>query len=194
VNCRALIPTFLVFFFPAGLWAQASGCEPTDDGVSLEDLAQVQKQIHSLQPDGYYVLIDTASNKLWLRHGNRIVFEALCSTGSGRRFECDGRSWTFETPRGEFKIRAKIPNPVWRKPDWAFLEEGEPVPEDEGKRYQDSGLGEYALPIGGAYFIHGTLYERTLGRNVTHGCIRLGAEDLLRLVEMAPIGTKVYIF
>ena len=42
--------------------------------------------------------------------------------------------------------------------------------------------------------IHGTLYTRLLGRNVTHGCIRLGKEDLRAVWAAAPIGTPVYIY
>jgi len=42
--------------------------------------------------------------------------------------------------------------------------------------------------------IHGTLYERLLGRSVTHGCIRLGKEDLRIVAESADVGTEVYIF
>ena len=38
-------------------------------------------------------------------------------------------------------------------------------------------MGDYALGIGSGYFIHGTLYKRLLGRNVSHGCVRLGDED-----------------
>jgi len=42
--------------------------------------------------------------------------------------------------------------------------------------------------------IHGTLYERLLGRPVSHGCIRLGKEPLREVWRLAPIGTPVYIY
>jgi L,D-transpeptidase YbiS len=42
--------------------------------------------------------------------------------------------------------------------------------------------------------IHGTLYERLLGRSVTHGCIRLGKEDLRKVFGAVPIGTPIYIY
>jgi len=29
---------------------------------------------------------------------------------------------------------------------------------------------------------------------VTHGCVRLGSDDLKKLYDMVPIGTPVYIF
>jgi L,D-transpeptidase ErfK/SrfK len=85
-------------------------------------------------------------------------------------------------------------NPVWRKPDWAFIEEGLPVPEDPDDRIEYGALGRYALPFGDGYLIHGTLYERLLGSPVTHGCIRLGRDDLARLYASVEVGTPVLIF
>jgi hypothetical protein len=73
-------------------------------------------------------------------------------------------------------VLSKLANPVWRKPDWAFVEEGEPIPKDPGDRLEYGSLGEYALYFGNGYMIHGTLYERLLGRPVSHGCVRLGRE------------------
>jgi len=170
--------------------------EPRDTGPAptKKDVARMERKLASIRPKGYYILVDTAANRLWLKRGEKVVLEAKCSTGSGRQLECQGRRWTFETPRGEFRIQAKIGNPIWRKPDWAFYEEGKTVPVNERDRYEKNVLGEYALAIGDGYFIHGTLYNRMLGRNVTHGCIRLGSPDLVKLAQLAPLGTKVYIF
>ena len=55
-------------------------------------------------------------------------------------------------------------------------------------------MGDYALGIGRGYFLHGTLYKRLLGRNVSHGCVRLGDEDLEFLFKTATLGTKVIIY
>jgi L,D-transpeptidase YbiS len=38
------------------------------------------------------------------------------------------------------------------------------------------------------------MYKRLLGRNVSHGCVRVGDEDLKVLYETAGIGTRVFIF
>jgi len=124
------------------------------------------------------------------------VVQAVCSTGSGRALSdpVKKRFWVFDTPRGEFFIRAKYPNPVWVKPDWAFLEEGEPVPRDLAARLAPTELGDYALDLGEGYLIHGTLYERALGLSITHGCVRLGGRDLETVYKNVRVGTPVYIF
>ena len=42
--------------------------------------------------------------------------------------------------------------------------------------------------------MHGTLYERLLGRDVTHGCIRIGRDDLRQVVRDCPVGTPLYVY
>jgi L,D-transpeptidase YbiS len=157
---------------------------------------KLQKKLAALAPKGQYVVIDTANNRVFLRDGERTLREMVASCGSGNVLvdPVGGRTWTFDTPRGQFKVLSKVNNPVWIKPDWAFIEEGEPIPKDPRQRADANVMGDYALGIGRGYFIHGTLYKRLLGRNVSHGCVRLGDEDLEFLFKTATLGTKVIIY
>ena len=157
----------------------------------------LQAKLARKVPGGFYVVIDQTHNRLYLKKKNEIVLEAVCSAGSGmvlRESAEGGREWVFDTPRGSFKVLSKSQNPAWRKPDWAFVEEGLPIPDDPSERIEYGVLGEYALYFGNGYMIHGTLYERLLGRSVTHGCIRLGQEDLEKVNAACPVGTRIYIF
>ncbi|MDH4155825.1 MAG: L,D-transpeptidase [candidate division Zixibacteria bacterium] len=145
---------------------------------------------------GPYIVIDRYCNKLFLRTEDSILLEALCSTGSGGELvdAPTGRRWQFDTPPGVFTVDAKLTNPWWRKPDWAFIEEGIPVPKNDAERLDDQMMGEYAIGFGDGFFIHGTIYERLLGVAVTHGCVRLGTADLKKLYDHTRIGTSVYVF
>lgn len=148
-------------------------------------------------PRGTYVIIDQTLNRIYLKNDDATLLEAKCSAGSGMVLEeggGKGRRWIFDTPRGQFKVLQKISNPVWKKPDWAFVEEGKPIPRNPEDRFEYGTLGEYALHFGNGYMIHGTLYERLLGRSVTHGCIRLGKEDLRKVWSAVPVGTPIYIY
>jgi lipoprotein-anchoring transpeptidase ErfK/SrfK len=105
------------------------------------------------------------------------------------------KKWIFKTPKGKYSIQFKTTNPVWKRPDWAFVEEGLPIPSaNDNSRYEYGVLGDYALGIGDGYMIHGTLYKRFLGMPVTHGCVRLNDEDLKVIFNTLSIGSKVYIF
>jgi hypothetical protein len=55
-------------------------------------------------------------------------------------------------------------------------------------------LGTHRLNIGDGYALHGTNKPETVGRSVSHGCVRLRNEDIARLYEMVPIGTPVFIY
>jgi lipoprotein-anchoring transpeptidase ErfK/SrfK len=43
------------------------------------------------------------------------------------------------------------------------------------------------------YGIHGTNDPSSIGREVSHGCIRMHNEDVLQLASLLPIGTRVTI-
>ena len=150
-----------------------------------------------LAPQGMFVVVDTAENRVYLKNGAKTLYTAVASTGSGSRLQ-DPRNpekgWIFNTPRGIFSITGKIANPIWFKPDWAFIEEGLPIPTRQQDRAEAGVLGDYALGFGDGYFIHGTLYTRLLGTNVTHGCIRLGDKDLQYLYEHVPVGATLIIY
>ena len=155
------------------------------------------KQLIQLMPTQPYILVDTARNHLYIKRGDQVLLDAVASTGSGTILDKPGDSkgqWIFDTPRGEFAVQSRLTNPVWVKPDWAFIEEGLEVPKSQADRLESGVLGEYALGFGKGYFIHGTLYTRLLGKNVTHGCIRLNDDDLKSVYRLAKVGTPIMIF
>jgi L,D-transpeptidase ErfK/SrfK len=184
----------------ASLWTPAGrGAVLADKDVAKAErnVQQLEKKMSGLLPKGLYIVIDTARNRLTLKNGGQVVRTAVVSCGSGVVLEEPGgkkRSWVFDTPRGEFAVKSKITNPYWVKPDWAFIEEGEKIPKALDERIEAGTLGDYALGFGQGYFIHGTLYTRLLGRNVTHGCVRVGDEDLKEVFKAVSIGTKIYIY
>ena len=157
----------------------------------------LKARLAAMTPRGVFIVIDQTHNRLYLKKGDETMLEAVCSAGSGMVLkESSGkkREWVFDTPRGRFEVLSKRANPVWRKPDWAFVEEGQPIPKNPAERLDYGSLGEYALYFGNGYMIHGTLYERLLGRAVSHGCIRVGRDDLRVVWANAPLGTPIYIY
>lgn len=185
--------------------ATGSGPNAGGDDASLQkkiqllqkENAQLEGRLDKLVPKDTYIVINTTLNRIYLRKGNSQLLDAICSTGSNTELATvDGRKrWFFSTPRGVFKVRTRIEHPVWVRPDWAFVEEGEPVPgAKDAERFEDNVLGDYALYFGNGYMIHGTLFQRFLGQSVTHGCIRVGDDDLSQLWKNTRLGTPIYIF
>jgi hypothetical protein len=159
------------------------------------DIKNLEKKVDKLTPGNVYLVINTTENHFSLYKNRKIVLEGICSTGSLISLEGENKKWVFKTPRGDFKVLGKLTKPVWRKPDWAFVEEGLPIPSaNHPSRFEKGTLGDYALAIGNGYLIHGTLYQRFLGSPVTHGCIRMGDKDLKVVYETLPVGSKIFIY
>jgi L,D-transpeptidase ErfK/SrfK len=170
------------------------------DASTEREVRRLENILAAYAPRKAWIVIDRANNRLWVRTRRGVVLDAVVSTGSGAILRergdqsHEGRSWTFDTPSGRFRVLSERHNPVWVKPDWAFLEEGQQPPPTLAERRDPGSLGAWALDLGDGYMIHGTLYERLLGRSTTHGCVRVGSDDLARLVTLADPGTFVFIF
>ncbi len=195
-----LLTVILVDFFAYGINLAVSTAPSSGSTLTAEELLRknqsLRKRIARLSPQGVYIVVDTAENLLYLREGTKTRLKTVVSSGSGNILKDPRgqRQWIFDSPRGEFAIKRKIAGPVWIKPDWAFIEEGKKIPRDRKERIEEGVLGDYALAFGNSFFIHGTLYTRLLGKNVTHGCIRVGDKDLKTVYKSSREGTKIFIF
>ena len=76
----------------------------------------------------------------------------------------------WETPTGRFEVLQKIPNPVWVHPV-------------SGERVEEQGANN---PLG-------TPHRWTVGRAVSHGCVRLYNEDVRALYRQVSLGTQVTV-
>jgi len=163
------------------------------DPVAVE---RASKRLDALRPRGRYIVIDSHRNRLRVFEDGAMLLDAVCSTGSGTVLvhPSGKKVWTFDTPLGERRVIRKTRNPVWSKPDWAFIEEGFQPPKDPSLRVDTNSLGDYALYLGDGYIIHGTLFQTLLGKGVTHGCVRLGDEDLEYVYGAIPVGARVYLY
>ncbi len=125
---------------------------------------------------GRYIEIDLSAQRAHFIEGNEYHRTAIISTGK----------WDTPTPIGEFTIFNHIPT-AWSKrfglymPFWMGLKQ-------VGGSYD--GYGLHGLP----YWPNGRKEgESHLGRPVSHGCIRFGADDVTYLYEWAPNDTPVFI-
>ena len=207
-----MVGLFVFVIFPAaqesGVFFKSSGITNNNGQISdsaaflklvqenNKNISQLSKKLDNYTPKTNYLIVNTTENKFHLYAGKKLLRDGICSTGSYTLLESGkNQKWIFKTPKGIFKIRNKKTEPVWKKPDWAFVEEGLPVPSpNHPSRYEYGTLGDYALSLGDGYMIHGTIYQRFLGLPVTHGCIRLGDDDLYAIYKAMSMGSKVYIY
>jgi lipoprotein-anchoring transpeptidase ErfK/SrfK len=86
------------------------------------------------------------------------------------------------SPEGEFRIATRLENPSWYWP-------GKVIPAGAGNP-----LGPRWIGLGVRGFgIHGTNEPRTIGRNASHGCIRMRNRDVKDLFRRVRAGDVVEI-
>jgi lipoprotein-anchoring transpeptidase ErfK/SrfK len=117
------------------------------------------------------LIVDLHRERATLLRNRRPVFRTDIGVGRPR----------WPTPRGQFYIRNRLTR--YRSPAYGPLAFGTSARSD---RLTD-------WPAGGFIGIHGTDQPGLLPGRVSHGCIRMRNEDILRLGRMMPVGTPVTI-
>jgi L,D-transpeptidase ErfK/SrfK len=99
------------------------------------------------------------------------------------------------TPRGTYRVGSKTENPQWNIPPRIRQEH---IAERGDKRTfipggaPDNPLGTHRISLADSlYAIHGTNIPWGVGMMVSHGCLRLYPEDIVRLYPEVKVGTKV---
>jgi L,D-transpeptidase-like protein len=126
---------------------------------------------------GGYTVVSTALDvnlrtlRLTLRRAGKVVFQAPVGVGAA----------SSPTPRGHFYIRDRLHG--FRDPFYG--------PVAFGTSARSAVLTEW--PAGGFVGIHGTNEPALIPGRISHGCIRLRSEAILRLARLLPIGTPLTI-
>jgi hypothetical protein len=117
------------------------------------------------------LVVDLRSHTATLFRDGHRIFRASVGVGTDE----------FPTPRGTFYVRERLTN--FDNPFYG--------PVAFGTSARSAVLTDW--PDGGSIGIHGTNRPDLLPGRVSHGCIRLRNEDILRLSRLMPVGTPVAI-
>jgi len=120
----------------------------------------------------FSIVVDKSQNTLILKTDEEVIKTYTVSTGVNN-----------STPTGNFKIINKLLNPTWFKT-------GVVVPAGSPENILGSRWLGFDLP---GYGIHGTTDPRSLGKQVTQGCVRMSNSDVEELYTIIPTGTEVTI-
>ncbi len=159
--------------------------------AGLAPTAFALDELKNTDPEKYYIVLDlgnqvvTVYEKDALGEYTKIVRRFICTSGSTQVDPLDPESVATPTPRGVYKMGAR---------------------ERFGKFANFGGTyARYWTQIIGNIYFHSIMYSRRdintlqsgaysdLGRNVSHGCVRLYVEDAKWLYYYAPPGTTVEV-
>ena len=129
------------------------------------------------------VVVKTRERRLYYVLGGRKAIRY--PVGVGRA----GMAWS-----GTASIDGKYIRPAWSPPDM-IKRENPRVPNIIPSGSPANPMGEAAMTLsgGGQYAIHGTNNPRSIGRFVSHGCIRMYNRDIMDLYNRVSLGTPVVV-
>ncbi|RYE07545.1 MAG: L,D-transpeptidase [Hyphomicrobiales bacterium] len=134
------------------------------------------------------VVVDTANRHLYLVGENRRAMRY--GVGIGR----DGFTWS-----GRGVIQYKKEWPTWTPPSEMIARQPELEPYRHGMAPSiDNPLGARALYIfkdgrDTIYRVHGATDERTIGKAISSGCVRLLNQDIIDLHSRVPSGSPIMV-
>ena len=162
---------------------------PLSDAASL---ARIPDDL--MEREGLQLVLDRKHHQLLVLRDGRMT----------RRYPAAVGTTGWETPAGRFRVFEKVKEPVWTHPVSGDLVDAESKGNPLGSRwigfYRDcngrSGWdGEQYLDINGCTVagFHGTPYRWTVGRAVSHGCVRLYEENVQEVFDLVRVGTQVTV-
>ena len=138
-------------------------------GVVLVATAEALAQENLAKP-ARRIVVSIPDRKLILLEDDRVVKIYDTAVGAPRT----------PSPAGSFKIVQALPDPAW-------YAKGKIVPPGKSNPLGPRWLGLSAK----GYGIHGTNNPASIGRSVSHGCIRMRNRDVEELFRMVSVGDPV---
>ena len=128
------------------------------------------------------IVVKTHERSLYLSQGNGTAIRY--PVGVGRA----GKTWV-----GEAQIDGKYIRPAWSPPD-DIRRENPRIADVIPGGSPHNPMGAAALTLNrGQYAIHGTNAPSSIGKFVSHGCIRMYNADVMDLYARVGIGTNVVV-
>ena len=163
---------------------------PQDDDQAFELPARLRRQVvnYSTREAPGTIIIDTPNTYLYLVLGNGQAMRY--GIGIGR----DGFTWS-----GRGVIQYKKEWPTWTPPSEMIDRQPELEPYRHGMPPSlENPLGARALYIfkdgrDTIYRLHGATDERTIGKAISSGCVRLLNQDVIDLYQRMPSGSPIMV-
>jgi hypothetical protein len=186
--------------FPDGGEWQPSGQQAWINRHYLTTVKRPPQPSPSNRPAGAirYIEVEKSSFELRVVEQRDTTREVLLTTtvalGMDRCLPRERGGRCYYTEPGEYNVRWKVHDPEgieWCIPKSMEQEYREDLAR--GERCFRGAIGSHALNIGKSYAIHGTSKTSSLGRKVSHGCVRTANPKMAQIYELMDVGDKVYI-
>jgi lipoprotein-anchoring transpeptidase ErfK/SrfK len=115
------------------------------------------------------LIVDISDKQLTLKLGDSVVQTYYVATGQGG----------YPTPTGTFTIRKLTWNPRWTPPPGAVWAKNKTATEPGDPRNPMKVVKIFFKEPD--YYIHGTGDDDSIGSAASHGCVRMGADEVMEV-------------
>ncbi len=186
--------------FPDGTKWQPSKQSAWVDRHYITGVKRKPQPKRSNRPDGIIRYIEIDKSDFELRvveqrdEQQKILLKTTVAVGMDRCLPKEKGGKCYYTEPGEYNVRWKVHDP--KGIEWCIPKNMEKEYASDiaaGKRCFRGAIGSHALNIGKTYAIHGTSNLSSLGKKISHGCVRTANQKIARIYDLMDVGDKVYI-
>ncbi len=139
----------------------------------------VQPTPSNTSEQNIHLLLVLKQRRLYIYQGNVLLASYPVAIGKPK----------WETPTGKFKVLNMVENPVWENP---FVSYTQVVPAGFQNPLGERWIGFWTDGKDEIGF-HGTYQRNSVGKAISHGCVRMYNEDVRKLFKIVTIGTPVTV-
>jgi lipoprotein-anchoring transpeptidase ErfK/SrfK len=162
--------------------------------VISDDVALSRIPSDLIDAEGLHLVLDRRTRQLMVLKDGRLL----------RRYPAAVGTEGWETPAGRHQVLEMVADPIWEHPSNG-KQVGPGANNPLGSRWigffrdctprQNAWDGERYLSVDGCTVagFHGTPHRWTVGRAVSHGCVRLFEENVQEVFELVDVGTPVTV-
>jgi len=166
-----------------------AACAPARRAKSVPVVRPISYEERENEASRTYLLLRLAERRLYL-----VTYDGETSAASDvESFPVAVGRPQWQTPTGVFRVTDKLVDPDWVQFDWNdpshVIRTIPPGPDNPlGRRWIGFASG-YGWQIG----FHGTPHPELLGHAVSHGCVRMRNEDVVKVYDRVSVGTVVIV-
>ena len=167
---------------PAAAQVTKAATEPSVQKPVAPEPVTSEPAAANMIVDNFYITINVSTNMLTMIN---VSGEAIAAYPVATGEIVNGIS---RTPTGQFSVFEKIIDRKWNGAGYA-----DPIPGGDPR----NPLGHYwmgiAVPGNAGIGLHGNIDESSIGKSVSHGCIRMHNYEVSLVFDAVSVGTVVWI-
>jgi hypothetical protein len=156
-------------------------------------LAEQQTFAKMVEAEEFYLAVDSAKKRLYLRFGKEVIRDCPVEIGEPRTITSPaGKSWTFAALKGAFNVTGKTQNYAWTIPEWLYVMNNQQRPA--APQAMANALGSWVIFLPNNYVIATPPSADSPLHGPKPGSFVIAESDMAAIWPRISTQTRVYVF